>query len=125
MLKYRNLESTVFSPLERRRFSRFIIPLEVRYQTNCPVSGELHQGQGILRDISLSGGFFHFDQPVSFQPGQVLDLTIVAPLPVLDSQQTSHFSVKGEVVRLEPAGPKNPKHGVAVNFLHELSFADL
>lgn len=124
MLKYRNLESSVFTPLERRRFSRFIIPLEVRYQTRCPVSGELHQGQGVLRDLSLCGGFFHLDHPVSFQPGQVLDLTIAAPLPLLDSKRTSHFTVKGEVVRLEPAGPTNPKHGVAVNFLHELSFAD-
>jgi hypothetical protein len=123
MLNYRNLEDYAFSPLERRRFSRFIIPLEVRYQTQCPDSGKLQQGQGILRDISLCGGFFHLDHPVSLQPGQVLDLTIAAPLPLLDSKQTSHFSVKGEVVRLEPAGPANPKHGVAVNFLQKLSFA--
>jgi hypothetical protein len=125
MLKYRKLESTVFSPLERRRFSRFIIPLEVRYQTCCPVTGELHRGQGVLRDLSLCGGFFHLDHPVNFQHGQVLDLTIAAPLPMLDSKQTSHFSVKGEVVRLEPAGPTNSKHGVAVNFLQKLSFADV
>ena len=88
------------------------------------MSGELHEGQGILRDLSLTGGFFHLVQPVSFKPGQVLYLTIAAPLPLLDSKQTSHFSVKGEVVRLEPAGPANSNHGVAVNFLHELSFAD-
>ncbi len=111
------------SPLERRRFSRFTIPLEVRYQTQCPVSGELHQGQGILRDISLSGSFFHVDQPVNFRPGQILSLTIAAPLPFLDNQHISHFTAQGEVVRLEPPSPTNPNFGVAINFLHDLSFA--
>ncbi len=111
------------SALERRRFSRFTIPLEVRYQTQCPVSGELHQGQGILRDISLSGSFFHVDQPVNFQPGQILSLTIAAPLPFLDNQHISHFTAQGEVVRLEPPSPANPNYGVAINFLHDLSFA--
>ncbi len=111
------------SPLDRRRFSRFIIPLEVRYETHCPVNGELHQGQGILRDISLSGSFFHVDHPVDFQPGQILSLTIAAPLPFMDHPYTSHFTAQGEVTRLEPSSPANPNIGVAINFLHDLSFA--
>lgn len=111
------------SSLERRRFSRFIIPLEVRYQTQCPVSGELHQGQGVLRDISLTGSFFHVDHPVNFQPGQILSLTISAPLPFLDNHHISQFTAQGEVVRLEPPGPANPNFGVAINFIQALSFA--
>ncbi len=111
------------SPLERRRFSRFIIPLSVQYQTCCPVSGELHQGQGILRDISLSGGFIHLDHPVTFQPGQILSLTIAAPLPFLDTNQITHLTTEGEVVRVEPPGPTNPNFGVAVSFVQDLSFA--
>jgi len=111
------------SSLERRRFSRFIIPLEVRYQTQCPVSGELHQGQGVLRDISLTGSFFHVDHPVDFQPGQILSLTIAAPLPFLDNHHIAQFTAAGEVIRLEPPGPTNPNFGVAINFSQALSFA--
>ena len=109
--------------MERRRFSRLVIPLEVRYQTQCPVSGELHQGQGVLRDISLTGSFFHVDHPVTFQPGQILSLTIAAPLPFLNNHHTSHFTAEGEVVRLEPPGPANPNFGIAINFTQNLSFA--
>jgi hypothetical protein len=113
----------MFSPLERRRFSRFIVPLTVQYQTRCPVSGELLQGQGILRDISLSGSFFHVEDPATFQPGQIISLHIAAPLPFLNNHHISHFTARGEVVRLEPPGPTNSKLGVAVNFLQDLSFA--
>jgi hypothetical protein len=111
------------SSLERRRFSRFIIPLELRYQTQCPMSGELHRGQGVLRDISLTGSFFHVEHPVDLQPGQILALTIAAPLPFLDNNHISQFTAAGEVIRLEPAGPANPNFGVALNFLQALSFA--
>ena len=113
----------MFSPLERRRFNRLIIPLPVRYQTFHPESGELHQGYGVIRDISLSGSYFHLDHAASFQPGQLLSLTIAAPLPCLDIEHISHFTAQGEVVRLEPPGPANPNYGVAVNFLQNLSFA--
>jgi hypothetical protein len=115
--------SSMLSPLERRRFSRIIIPLAVQYRTQCPVSGELCQGQGVLRDISLSGSFFHLDHETTFQPGQILSLTITAPLPFLNGQQVSHLQAEGEVVRLEPPGPANPNLGVAVHFLQNLSFA--
>ena len=111
------------SSLERRRFNRFIVPLAVRYQTRSPVSGELHQGRGVARDISLSGSFFHVADPAPFQTGQLLSLTIEAPLPFPDNGQTSLLTAQGEVVRLEPPGPASPALGVAVNFLHQLSFA--
>lgn len=111
------------SSLERRRFSRLIIPLEVQYQTQCPLHGEMHQGQGVLRDISLSGSFFHVDHPVDFKTGQIISLSIAAPLPFLDDGHTSRFTAQGEVVRLEPPGPTNPNYGIALNFLHDLSFA--
>ena len=113
----------MFHPLERRRFNRLIIPLPVRYQTSHPESGELHQGEGVIRDISLSGTFFHLDHEASFQTGQILSLTIMAPLPGLDIGLISHFSAEAEVVRLEPPGPSDPRYGVAVNFLQNLSFA--
>ncbi len=111
------------SALERRRFSRFIIPLAVRYQTHSPESGELQQGRGTIRDISLSGSFFHVDHPATFRPGQLLSLTIAAPLPFLNNQLISHLTAQGEVVRIEPPGPSCPNYGVAVNFLENLSFA--
>jgi hypothetical protein len=113
----------MFSPLERRRFSRLIIPLPVCYHTFHPESGELHQGCGVIRDISLSGSYFHLDHTVSFLPGQLLSLTIAAPLPGLDFEPISHFTAQAEVIRLDPPGPANPNYGVAVNFLQNLSFA--
>ncbi len=109
------------SHTERRRFCRFIIPLAVRYQTRSPESGELHQGHGVIRDISLSGCFFHVDHTVAFQLGQFLYLTIAAPLP-FDSDHISELTAIGEVVRLELPGFANPNYGVAVNFVKNLSF---
>lgn len=113
----------MISPLERRRFNRLIIPLPVHYQTIHPGSGELHQGHGVIRDISLSGSFFHLDHEAPFQAGQLLSLTITAPLPFMENEHISNFTAQGEVVRLEPPGPSNPNYGVAVNFLENLSFA--
>ena len=114
----------MFSRLDRRRFSRFIVPLAVRYQVHCPETGKLLcQGEGVLRDLSLSGGYFHLDHPPAFQTGQTLSLTIAAPLPYLESNDISLLTASGEVVRLEPPGPANPNFGVAVNFLQNLSFA--
>jgi hypothetical protein len=113
----------MISPLERRRFSRFIVPLEVRYQAHHPESGDLHQGQGVIRDLSLTGGFFHLDHTPAFQPGQIVSLTIAAPLPVHNSNHISHFAAQGEVIRLEPPDEANPSFGVAVSFLQNLSFA--
>jgi PilZ domain len=113
------------SSLERRRFSRFIVPLLVDYQTQCPESGDLLQGQGVMRDLSLTGAFFHLEHPPNFQAGQILSLTITAPLPFLDNPHISHLQAEGEVVRLEPPRSANPCHGVAVSFLQNLSFASL
>ncbi len=113
----------MISPLERRRFSRLIIPLPVRYQTFHPESGELHQGHGVIRDISLSGSFFHLDHEAPFQAGQLLSLTFAAPLPFMDIEHIANFTAQGTVIRLEPPGLSNPNYGVAVNFLENLSFA--
>ncbi len=111
------------SARERRRFSRFMILLTVKYQTLCLESGAPHQGQGVLRDISLSGSFFYVDHNPAFQPGQLLSLTIVAPLLFLESDSMSQLSATGKVVRLEPPGFANPHYGVAVSFAENLSFA--
>ncbi len=108
---------------ERRRFSRFIIQLAVKYQILAPETGELYQGQAESRDISLSGGFFYVDPPVDLQPGQFLDLTIVAPMFFLESDHIPHLTATGKIIRLEPPGAASPQYGVAVNFVDQLSFA--
>ena len=113
----------MFSPLERRRFNRLIITLPICYQTFHPESGELHQGCGVIRDISLSGSYFHLDHTASFLPGQLLSLTIAAPLPGMDIEHISHFTAQGKVIRLDSPGPANPNYGVAVHFRENLSFA--
>ena len=52
-------ESNMFSPVERRRHNRLFISLPIHYQTRNPGSGEIHQGDGVIRDISLSGSYFY------------------------------------------------------------------
>ena len=111
------------SAKERRRFSRFMILLTVKYQTLCLESGARQQGQGVLRDISLSGSFFYVDHSPAFLPGQLLSLTIVAPLLFLESDCMPHLSATGKVVRLERPRSANPHYGVAVSFAENLSFA--
>jgi hypothetical protein len=111
------------SAKERRRFSRFMILLTVKYQTLCLESGARQQGQGVLRDISLSGSFFYVDHNPAFQPGQLVSLSIVAPLLFLESDCMSRLSATGKVVRLEPPGFANPDYGVAVSFTENLSFS--
>jgi c-di-GMP-binding flagellar brake protein YcgR len=110
------------SPLERRRFSRITVSLPVEYHTRHPDTDAPFQGQGVLRDISLGGTYFHVDPDISFQPGQILSLTIFAPLPFLEESEISHLQATGEVVRFEPQGPDRAQAGVALNFLEGPTF---
>ena len=72
------------SPLERRRFNRIMVSLPVAFHTRLPDTDAPFQGEGVLRDISLGGTYFHADPGTSFQPGQILSLTVAAPLPYLE-----------------------------------------
>jgi hypothetical protein len=110
------------SPLERRRFSRIMVSLPVTYHTRLPDTDAPFQGKGVLRDISLGGTYFFVDSGTSFQPGQILSLTVAAPLPYLENREISHLQATGEVVRFDPPGPDRPKPGVALNFLGGLTF---
>jgi hypothetical protein len=109
-------------PLERRRFNRIMVSLPVEYRTRLPDTDTPFQGQGVLRDISLGGTYFHVDPDIYFQPGQILSLTIFAPLPYLENSSISHLQATGEVVRFEPQGPDRPQAGVALNFLEGPTF---
>lgn len=117
------IETGSESPMERRRFSRLVISLAVEYHFLQPETGEVHHGQGVLRDISLSGSYFHPDKPLPLIPGLVLSLTIAAPLPYLDMDYTSHLKAQGAVVRVDPPGGADPRPGVAINFLESLTFS--
>jgi c-di-GMP-binding flagellar brake protein YcgR len=109
-------------PLERRRFNRITVSLPVEFHTRLPHSDAPYQGQGVLRDISLGGTYLHVDPDTSFQIGQILSLTISAPLPYLEDSDISHLHATGEVVRFEPPGPDRPLPGVALNFLEGPTF---
>jgi c-di-GMP-binding flagellar brake protein YcgR len=110
------------SPMERRRFSRIQVSLPVEYHTRLPDTDAPFQGQGVTRDISLGGAYFHVDSDIYFQPGQILSLTIYAPLPYLEVSDISHLQATGEVVRFEPSTPNRPQAGVALNFLEGPTF---
>jgi len=111
------------SPLERRRFSRIMVSLPVAYHTRLPDTDAPFQGQGVLRDISLGGTYIHLDSDSYFQPGQILSLTISAPLPYLEDTNISHLQATGEVIRFDPPTANRPQAGVALNFLGDLTFS--
>ncbi len=109
-------------PLERRQFNRIMVSLPVAFHTRLPDTDAPFQGRGVLRDISLSGTYFHIDPCTSFQPGQILSLIITAPLPYLEDTDITHFQATGEVVRFDPPAPNRARAGVALNFLGGLTF---
>jgi c-di-GMP-binding flagellar brake protein YcgR len=111
------------SSFERRRFSRIFISLPVEYCARLPdTDATPYQGQGCLRDISLSGIYFHIDSDISFQQGQILSLSIFAPLQYLEGHDISHLRATGEVIRFDPPEPDRPLGGVALNFLEGPTF---
>jgi hypothetical protein len=109
-------------PLERRKFNRMTVSLPVAFHTRLPDTDAPFQGQGVLRDISLSGTYFLVDSDTSFQLGQILSLTVTAPLPYLEDPTLTHLRATGEVVRFDPPTPNRPQAGVALNFLGSLTF---
>jgi hypothetical protein len=110
---------------ERRRFQRLLVTLPMEYTAYHPESGEYHQGQGILKDFSLSGVYFHSLDPVPFQPGHTLTLTISTPLAPLSHQDAPCIQAHAAVVRLEGPSPDSGYHGVAVSFLSYPCFLNL
>jgi PilZ domain len=110
-------------PLERRQFNRIMVSLPVTFHTRLPDTDAPFQGRGVLRDISLSGTYFHVDPVSSFQPGQIFSLTVAAPLPYLEDPTITHLQATGEVVRFDPPTPNRPQAGVALNFLGNLTFS--
>ncbi|MBU4232420.1 MAG: PilZ domain-containing protein [Proteobacteria bacterium] len=112
------------SPLERRRFNRITVTLPVAFHTRLPDTDAPFQGEGVLRDISLGGTYLHVDPGTSFQPGQILSLTVSAPLLYLEDTDLSHLQATGEVIRFDPPTPNRPQAGVALNFLGGLTFCN-
>jgi hypothetical protein len=107
---------------ERRRFQRLLVTLPVEYASFHPESGEYLQGQGVLKDFSLGGVYFRSIDPVCFQPGHTLTLTICTLLAPLGRYDSSHIQARAEIVRLDEPSPDNGYHGVAVSFLEFPSF---
>jgi hypothetical protein len=112
------------SPSERRRFNRITVTLPVAFDTRRPDTDAPFQGQGLLRDISLGGTYFHVDPGTSFKPGQILSLTVSAPLLYLEDPGLSCLQATGEVIRFDPPTPNRPQAGVALNFLGSLTFSN-
>jgi hypothetical protein len=94
----------------------------VEYHTRLSETDAPFQGQGVLRDISLGGTYFHVDPGSSFQPGQILSLTVSAPLPYLEDFEISHLQATGEVIRFDPPMSGRRQAGVALKFLEDLTF---
>jgi len=110
------------SPNERRRFNRITVTLPVAYATCRPDTDVPFQGQGLLRDISLGGTYLHVKADSYFELGQILSLTVAAPLLYLEDTDLSCLQATGEVIRFDPPAPNRPQAGVALNFLGDLTF---
>jgi hypothetical protein len=115
-------EFKVGNEAERRRFQRLRVSLNVEFYVNSQETGQTLQGQGVLKDFSLSGIYFFAPPPIPLVPGQVLTLCISASLPHLDHLGTSHIRATGLVVRLETNSESPLQDGVAVNFLESPTF---
>lgn len=111
------------SPMERRRFGRFFVPLTMEYNLRDPDSGECHGGQCVTRDISLTGAYCLCESPTPLMPGHILDLTIAAPLLYLDAHDISQLKATGQVLRLDPPQMADQPYGVAIGFLDGLNFS--
>lgn len=107
---------------ERRRFQRLLVTLPVEYTIVFPESDEPYNGQGVLKDFSLSGIYFHTLDPVPLQPGHTLVITISIPLPLLSHLDSSQIRVHATVVRLEGPSLDNGYYGIAASFLEYPSF---
>jgi hypothetical protein len=114
----------MISPQERRRFNRITVTLPVTYHSRHPDTDTPFRGEGVLRDISPVGSYFHVDPDSYFQPGQILSLTVTAPLLYLEDTNLSHLQATGEVIRFDPPTPHCPQAGVALNFLGGLTFCN-
>jgi hypothetical protein len=62
------------------------------------------------------------DSDTAFQQGQILCLSIAAPLQYLEANDVSHLRATGEVIRFDPPDPSRPLCGVALNFLEGPTF---
>jgi len=110
---------------ERRRFQRLLVTLPVEYIACHPESGELLQGQGVLKDFSLSGVYFLPLEPVLLEPGYLLTLTITTSLVPLSHLDPIYIQAHASVVRLEEPSPDNSCQGVAATFLDFPCFINL
>jgi hypothetical protein len=110
---------------EKRRFQRLLVTLPVEYTAWHPDSDELYQGQGVLRDFSLSGVYFHSLDPIPLQPGHLLTLQISTPLAPLSHLDPTHIQAHAAVVRLDEPATENGYRGVAASFLDFPAFLNL
>ena len=106
--------------VEKRRHSRVqvTLPLEFRF---CLPQAKGQVGLGTLRNISLSGLYFHCPPPAPVQVGDLLKLLIITHAGGQKNPGVSRLKVRCRVVRLEPPSKEQPQVGVAVEFLEDLS----
>jgi PilZ domain len=82
-----------YVPLDNRYAERVIVTCQVRYVGEVPT--QLHQGEGLTKNISVSGCQIISDRPVT--RGTLLTLTIALPdgLPLLSLKSAHVIWVSG------------------------------
>jgi len=106
--------------MERRRHPRLHVTLPLEFRL-CLPRAQGSEGLGILRNISLSGLYFHCQPPAPVKVGDLLELIIITRAPDRENPGASRLQVQCRVVRLEPPSSHQPQVGIAVEFLEDLS----
>lgn len=119
MEQYLGLLDRLPEPLEgteRRRYQRISVMLPVEFMGYHSDTGMKIEGQGILRNFSLSGALILVSEPPPLNLGQPLSLSIALPFPPANEIEPTHIQAHGEVVRLECPLEEKGCYGVAICF---------
>ncbi|MEN6311456.1 MAG: PilZ domain-containing protein [Acidobacteriota bacterium] len=98
--------------VNRRREWRFDLPLKTVIEGKLP-QGKKFQEETELRNISSGGAYFCLDSGVAV--GSKLNLMIDLPDKLTDGKKMKLW-IGGITVRLEKAGQKSRRQGVAIRF---------
>ena len=109
--------------MEMRRQQRLYPVLPLRYQVSLLESEVAWNGEGTLKNISLSGIYFTCQAALLWEPGQVGDFSIATDPPRDQQGQVSSVKARGVVLRVERPAPDSSTCGIAVKFLTPLQLS--
>jgi c-di-GMP-binding flagellar brake protein YcgR len=122
-LKVRKTRKRIFLPvgLNRRKELRFELPLPIIVEGKLPL-GKRFKEAATLKNISSGGAYFCLG--AGLVVGTKLTLTIDVP-EALNEDRALALRIAGKIIRLEKAGDKGRRQGVAVRFQKKYAFVSV